>query len=209
MAETVAEMDDIGWRFVEHPPPLPRAWVAGLQRAGDGQWESTASPRPAGAVMNHLMRATTSEHYPVLAAEGLPILLLTATEPEQRRRDNEERTARLLSALPYARAEALSRSGHDLLADPPGRWPTRSRAGGEKCSRSMSSRSDRTPSTVRASNYETDGDPSSSAFSRARSLLVVRRIACSITGAVTREKPEGLPRLRSVIHVPSGTGSHV
>jgi pimeloyl-ACP methyl ester carboxylesterase len=120
VADTIAEMDDIGWRFVEHPPPLPRAWLAGLQRVGDGRWESTASPRAAGAAMNHLMRATTSEHYPVLAAAGTPILLLTATEPEQRRRDNEERTARLLSALPHARAEALSGSGHDLLADAPG-----------------------------------------------------------------------------------------
>jgi pimeloyl-ACP methyl ester carboxylesterase len=70
--------------------------------------------------MNHLMRARTSQHYPVLGAEGIPILLLTATEPEQRRRDNEERTDRLLHALPRARAEALSGSGHDLLADAPG-----------------------------------------------------------------------------------------
>ena len=120
VAETVAEMEDIGWRYVEHRPPLPRAWVAGLRPAGDGRWESTASPRAAGAAMNHLMRATTSEHYPVLAAEGIPILLLTATEPEQRRRDNEERTARLLRTLPHARAEALAGSGHDLLADAPG-----------------------------------------------------------------------------------------
>ena len=120
VAETVAEMEDIGWRYVEHRPPLPRAWLGGLLPAGDGRWESTASPRAAGAAMNHLMRARTSEHYPVLAAEGIPILLLTATEPEQRRRDNEERTARLLRTLPHARAEALSGSGHDLLADAPG-----------------------------------------------------------------------------------------
>jgi pimeloyl-ACP methyl ester carboxylesterase len=120
VAETVAEMEAIGWRYVEHEPPLPAAWAAGLRPAGDGRWESTASPRAAGAAMNHLMRARTSEHYPVLAADGIPILLLTATEPEQRRLDNEERTARLLRALPHTRAEALSRSGHDLLADAPG-----------------------------------------------------------------------------------------
>src|ERR1700752_739956 len=36
VAETVAEMDDMGWRYVEHWPPLPRAWVAGLQPAGNG-----------------------------------------------------------------------------------------------------------------------------------------------------------------------------
>jgi lipase len=120
VAQTTAEMADIGWRYVEHRPPLPRAWVGGLRPAGEGRWESTASPRAAGAAMNHLMRARTSEHYPVLAAEAIPILLLTATEPEQRRRDNEERTARLLRTLPHARAEALSGSGHDLLADAPG-----------------------------------------------------------------------------------------
>jgi pimeloyl-ACP methyl ester carboxylesterase len=121
VAETVAEMEDIGWRYTKRQPPLPRAWVAGLRPAGDGRWESTTSPRAAGAAMNHLMRARTSEHYPVLAAEGMPILLLTATEPDQRRRDNEERTASLLRTLPHARAEALTGSGHDLLADAPGR----------------------------------------------------------------------------------------
>jgi hypothetical protein len=47
-------------------------------------------------------------------------------------------------------------------------------------------------------------------FSRARSLVVARLIARSIIGATNREKPDGLPRLRSVILVaPSPAGSHV
>lgn len=51
---------------------------------------------------------------------------------------------------------------------------------------------------------------SSSALSRARSLVVARRIARSISGTVNREKPDGLPRLRSVILVaPFPSGSQV
>jgi pimeloyl-ACP methyl ester carboxylesterase len=117
--ETVAEMEQMGWQHVEHAPPLPPAWVSGLRSAGDGRWESTASPRAAAAAMNHLMRARTSEYYPALLAHGIPILLLTATEPEQRRRDNDERTAGLLRALPHARVVPLPGSGHDVLADAP------------------------------------------------------------------------------------------
>ena len=41
------------------------------------------------------------------------------------------------------------------------------------------------------------------ALSRCRSLVVARRIARSSIGAATREKPDGLPRLRSLIRVPA------
>ena len=40
VAQTVAEMEAIGWRHVEHQPPVPAAWTAGLRPAGDGRWES-------------------------------------------------------------------------------------------------------------------------------------------------------------------------
>ena len=95
--ETIAEMEAINWR----------------------QDQPTSWPRAAGAAMNHLMRSRTSEHYPALAAAGVPVLLLTATEPEQRRLDNLARTARLRAALPRVRAHALPRSGHDVLRDAP------------------------------------------------------------------------------------------
>jgi len=42
---------------------------------------------------------------------------------------------------------------------------------------------------------------SRSVLSRARSFVVARRMARSIMGAVRREKPDGLPRLRNVIRV--------
>ena len=44
--------------------------------------------------------------------------------------------------------------------------------------------------------------PSSTAFSRARSLRFARRMAADITGAPTLEKPDGAPRLRRRITVP-------
>jgi pimeloyl-ACP methyl ester carboxylesterase len=95
--ETVAEMEAMGWR----------------------QGRATPAPRAAGAAMNHLMRSRTSNHYPGLASAGLPVLLLTATQPEQRRLDNEERTARLRDALPRAETQAIAGSGHDVLSDAP------------------------------------------------------------------------------------------
>ena len=95
--ETVAEMEAVDWR------------TAGLTVA-----------RAAAAAMNHLMRSRTSDHYPALASAGLPVLLLTATQPEQRRLDNVERTAHLRAALPRVEAHALPGSGHDLLTDAPG-----------------------------------------------------------------------------------------
>ena len=120
VAETVAEMADIGWRYVEHKPPLPSAWADGLMPAGPDRWESTASIEAAGAAMNHLMRARTSEHYPALSAQRIPILLLTATEPEQRRLDNQVRTQAFVRQLPRASVQVLKGSGHDVLADAPG-----------------------------------------------------------------------------------------
>jgi pimeloyl-ACP methyl ester carboxylesterase len=95
--ETVAEMDAVDWR----------------------QGRPSPSPRAAGAAMNHLMRSRTSDHYPGLASAGLPVLLLTATQPEQRRLDNAERTERLRAALPRVEAHALPGSGHDVLSDAP------------------------------------------------------------------------------------------
>jgi pimeloyl-ACP methyl ester carboxylesterase len=93
--DTLAEMEGMDWRAGQ---PVQRA---------------------AAAAMNHLMRSRTSEHYPRLASAGLPVLLLTATEPEQRRVDNLARTARLQAALPRVRAHAVPGSGHDLVRDAP------------------------------------------------------------------------------------------
>jgi len=53
VAETVTEMEDIGWRYVEHRPPLPRAWVAGLRPAGDGRWESAKRAGGLAALRGH------------------------------------------------------------------------------------------------------------------------------------------------------------
>jgi pimeloyl-ACP methyl ester carboxylesterase len=95
--QTQAEMAELGWR------------------------ESPASLRAAAAAMTALMRGRSSPSYPAIAASGLPVLLLTATEPRQRRLDNVTRTAHLRAALPRARAESLARCGHDVLEDAPDR----------------------------------------------------------------------------------------
>src|SRR5262249_34490679 len=58
--------------------------------------------------------------------------------------------------------------------------------------------------------YTTVADDSRSAFSRARSLRLARRMALAIIGAATLEKPAGSPRFLSVIRVaPPGVSFQV
>jgi pimeloyl-ACP methyl ester carboxylesterase len=119
--QTLAEMDATDWWHVDHPGPLPDEWRAGLEATPDGRWRSTAEPRAAAAAMNALMRGRSSPSYPAVAAAGMPVLLLTATEPDQRRRDNVVRTRHLSAALPRLTAHALPGAGHDVLRDAPQR----------------------------------------------------------------------------------------
>jgi pimeloyl-ACP methyl ester carboxylesterase len=119
--QTLAEMDALDWWHVDHLGPLPDAWRAGLEATPDGRWRSTATPRAAAAAMNALMRGRSSTSYPTIAAAGMPVLLLTATEPEQRRRDNLARTRHISAALPHLTAHALPGAGHDVLRDAPQR----------------------------------------------------------------------------------------
>lgn len=99
--ETAEEMEQIGWHT--------------------GMHGSTTDPRAAAAAMNALMRSRSSLSYAAIALSKIPVLLLTATEPEQRRLDNELRTARLAAAVPDLAAHAIVGSGHEVLRDAPGR----------------------------------------------------------------------------------------
>jgi pimeloyl-ACP methyl ester carboxylesterase len=100
--QTLAEMADFGWG-----------------RTPAGEWRATSSPRAAAAAMNALMRGRSSASYAAMAAAGMPVLLLTATEPEQRRRDNEARTRQLATALPRLTTHALPDAGHDVVREAP------------------------------------------------------------------------------------------
>jgi pimeloyl-ACP methyl ester carboxylesterase len=58
-----------------------------------------------------------SSLWPQVAESGLPVLLLTATEPPELRAENAAGARRLLEAIPTAEWREIEDSGHRLLAD--------------------------------------------------------------------------------------------
>ena len=58
-----------------------------------------------------------SSLWPSLAESGIPLLLLTATEPPEERAANDANAERLLAAIPTAEWRPVEGAGHHLLAD--------------------------------------------------------------------------------------------
>ena len=110
--------------FVEELRPASRRWSPELEAAlreglrddGDGL-ASRASTETRGAAFWGLAPARQSETWPALAAAGLPVLLLTATEPPELREQNAEWAARFGAAVPQAEIRAVPDAGHSLLVD--------------------------------------------------------------------------------------------
>lgn len=122
----------------EHPARWP-SWEAMLAdvRAGSRRWsegieallregvriepggEVVAIPtaETRGAVFHAIARARQSEVWPALGAAGLPVLLLTATEPPELRMQNEAGVERFRAAVPQADVVAVENAGHSLLTD--------------------------------------------------------------------------------------------
>jgi pimeloyl-ACP methyl ester carboxylesterase len=61
--------------------------------------------------------ARMSSLWPRLAESGIPVLLVTATEPPEERAANDDAAARLLAAIPKAEWLPLEGAGHHLIAD--------------------------------------------------------------------------------------------
>jgi pimeloyl-ACP methyl ester carboxylesterase len=97
--------------------PLVDAFFEGLTDDGQGGLISRTLGTSRGAAMYHLMRARQSEQWPVIAAAGIPTLLLLATEPAALRAQNERAAARFRDALPEADIRFLEGVTHSLVTD--------------------------------------------------------------------------------------------
>jgi pimeloyl-ACP methyl ester carboxylesterase len=97
-------------------PELLEAFRAGV-RAEDGELVSIVTPEVRGAVMQGIMEARVTASWPGIAAAGIPILLLVATEPPELREEAEAALPRFVQQFPEAEIHRLEGAGHDLFAD--------------------------------------------------------------------------------------------
>jgi hypothetical protein len=66
---------------------------------------------------NGATRAAARSSFDAIAAAGIPILLLLATEPEETRAMNERAAVEFARRFPDAEIRFLDNAGHDLFAD--------------------------------------------------------------------------------------------
>jgi pimeloyl-ACP methyl ester carboxylesterase len=97
-------------------PELLEAFRAGL-REEDGELVSIVTPEVRGAALHGLMDTRVSSSWPAIAAAGIPILLLVATEPEELRRRSEAAMPVFSGHFPDADVHWMPGAGHDLFAD--------------------------------------------------------------------------------------------
>jgi pimeloyl-ACP methyl ester carboxylesterase len=95
---------------------LLQAFRAGLRDDG-GDLVSIVTPEVRGAAMAGLMGTRVSSTWPAVAAAGVPILLLLATEPEELRKRSEAAVPAFLERFPEADVRWIDGAGHDLFAD--------------------------------------------------------------------------------------------
>ena len=89
----------------------------GVEQRDDGLWPKTAPEVRAAALLGMLRGRRMSELWPLVGRAGMPVLLVTATEPPESREQNDEGARRLLAAIPAAEWQSLAGAGHDLIAD--------------------------------------------------------------------------------------------
>jgi pimeloyl-ACP methyl ester carboxylesterase len=97
-------------------PAYDEAAVAGMVEAADGSLHGTPA-EVVGAVYRALARERASAAWPALDEAAIPTLLVYATEPPERRADNEAGAERLVRAIRSAEAVPLEGARHDLIAD--------------------------------------------------------------------------------------------
>ena len=97
-------------------PAYEEAALAGMSEAPDGSLHGTPA-EVSGAVYRALAATRASASWPAIDAAGIPTLLVYATEPEERRAENEAGAERLVEAIRSAEAVPLPGARHDLIAD--------------------------------------------------------------------------------------------
>jgi pimeloyl-ACP methyl ester carboxylesterase len=89
----------------------------GVEQRDDGLWPKSLPEVRAAALLGLLRGRRMSSLWPVLGEAGVPVLLVTGTEPPETRPQSEEAARRLLAAIPTAEWRPLDGAGHDLIAD--------------------------------------------------------------------------------------------
>jgi pimeloyl-ACP methyl ester carboxylesterase len=107
-------VDDVA---VTGRPGLREAVRAGLVETARGLG-SAVSLDHAAAAMHALMRSRSSVAYPGIAAAGIPVLLLIATQPHQRAAMNRQRVEAFRERLPDLTVVEMP-SGHDIPVGAP------------------------------------------------------------------------------------------
>jgi pimeloyl-ACP methyl ester carboxylesterase len=97
-------------------PELLEAFKAGV-REEDGELVSILTPEVRGAVIQGIMEVRVSATWPTIAAAGIPILLLVATEPEELRQRSAQAMPAFADRFPDAEVHWIEGAGHDLIAD--------------------------------------------------------------------------------------------
>ena len=97
-------------------PELLEVFRAGIEER-DGDLVSIVTPEVRGAVMQGIMETRVSSTWPAIAAAGIPILLLVATEPEELRERREAAMPIFAERFPDAEIHWMHGAGHDLIAD--------------------------------------------------------------------------------------------
>ena len=104
--------------------PLVGSWSDGLARTfraatridDDGRIAPAADPAGRARVYGALYASSITETWPALAAAGIPVLLLVATEPAEVEDFRARAVKRFSAALPEADVVRIA-GGHDLIAD--------------------------------------------------------------------------------------------
>lgn len=118
----VADWDELVKEVKSEIPREPTETLLGIFREGveqreEGLWPKSPPEVRASALLGLLRGRRMSSLWPALGDAGLPVLLVTATEPPESRTQSDEAARRLLAAIPSAEWRSLDGAGHDLIAD--------------------------------------------------------------------------------------------
>lgn len=101
--------------------PVTDGYLAGLEpglrEQATGELEQVVTPLVRAAAQHGMLRERSLDRWPALAAAGLPVLLLLATEPAELGAANVEGGRAVRARHPRAQLESLPGCGHDLIAD--------------------------------------------------------------------------------------------
>jgi pimeloyl-ACP methyl ester carboxylesterase len=98
-------------------PDLADVFRAGVTEENGGLRPAVEPDARAAAISALYFDGTMSETWPALAASGIPLLLLVATEPQDQEAFRTSACARFKAAVPHAVVRRVEGARHDLLVD--------------------------------------------------------------------------------------------